>query len=296
MIAPAPAVRLGWLRVLLGAYAWVYALVRLPAWFGMLRYRPAQFRPVGPIAVLQQPLPDVAVLALVFGTLLLGAAFCLGWRFRWTGPLFAAAFMVLLSYRNSWGMIFHTENLMSFHILVLGLGRSADAVSMDARAGRTRGEPAVSWRYGWPIRLMCAVTVLVYLLAGIAKVKHAGLAWVTSDALLNFVAYDNVRKLELGAGYAWLGGFLLAYDWLFPPLAAMSLALELGAPVALLHDRLARVWVLLVWSFHLGVLLVMFIFFHYPLLGFAYLGFFRVEVAAERVREWVATRRARRRP
>lgn len=292
MIDPAPAVRLAWLRVVIGAYALVYTLVRLPAWFGVLRYRPTQFHPVGPITLLDQPWPAAVVVGLVFATVALGVAFCLGWRFRWTGPGFAAAFMILLSYRNSWGMIFHTENLMVFHVLVLGLGRSADAVSLDARVRRTGDEPEVHWRYGWPIRLMCAVTVLVYLLAGIAKLKHAGLAWVTSDALLNFVAYDNVRKLELGAGHAWLGGFLLTYDELFPPLAALSLGIELGAPLALLHPRIARVWVILIWSFHVGVLLVMYIFFHYPLLGFAFLPFFAIEEAVDRMRAWIAARRS----
>src|SRR5690606_36525228 len=121
MIDPASAVRLAWLRVVIRAYALVYTLVCLPAWFGVLRYRPTHFHPEGPITLLDQPWPDAVVVGLVFATVALGVAFCLGWRFRWTGPGFAAAFMILLSYRNSWGMIFHTENLMVFHVLVLGL-------------------------------------------------------------------------------------------------------------------------------------------------------------------------------
>jgi hypothetical protein len=130
---------------------------------------------------------------------------------------------------------------------------------------------------------MCALTVATYFIAGVAKLEHAGLEWVTSDTLRNYVAYDNVRKAELGAGYSFIGAFLVRYDALFPPIAAVSLALELGAPVALLHRRLAAWWAAGAWSFHVGVLVIMAIVFHYPLLGFAYLPFFRVDRALERL-------------
>ena len=63
--------------------------------------------------------------------------------------------------------------------------------------------------------------------------------------------------------------FMVRYDWLFPPLAAVSLIVELGSPLALLHRRIAYVWCAVAWSFHVGVLAVMWIVFHYPLLGLA---------------------------
>lgn len=290
MNPPAPALRLGWLRFLIGGYAWVYTMARLPAFVGVLRYRESQYQPVGPFTWVEHPLPPWLAGAMVVATAVLGLAFWLGWRFRWTGPAFAVALTLTLSYRNSWGMVFHTENLMLLHVIVLGLSRSADACSLDAGFGPTPTNEQPLARYGWPIRLMAAVTVLVYLLAGIAKLKHAGWAWITSDALLNFVAYDNVRKIEMGASHSILGGLLLSYKWLFPPLAAVSLALELGAPIALLRPHIARVWAALAWSFHLGVLIVMFIFFHYPLLGFAFMPFFDVERWGEPVRAWARQR------
>jgi len=285
-LEPAPALRLAMLRVLIGGFSLGYVVGRLPALLGVMRFRESQFRPVGPVALLEAPLPPWVVVVTLVATVVLGVAFCAGWRFRITGPAFAVLLTWVLSYRNSWGMVFHTENLAVLHVVVLACSRASDAGSLDALRERA---PAVSphWRYAWPIRLMAAITVLTYVLAGIAKLRAAGFAWITSDALLNFVAYDNVRKIELGAGYSILGGLLLAVPWLFRGLAALSLVLELGAPLALLGRRIAHGWVLAVWTFHLGVLLMMFIFFPYQLLGFAYLCFFEVE------RLWPARWRAR---
>src|SRR5690606_19115262 len=102
----------------------------------------------------------------------------------------------------------------------------------------------------------------------------------------------NLRKAELGASYSIIGAFAVRYDWIFPPLAGLSLLIELGAPVALFGRRIGMIWCALAWSFHFGVLVIMAILFHYPLLGVAYASFFPVERIGDRVER--AVRRARR--
>lgn len=288
-LRPAPAVRLAALRLVLGAAALVYVIARAGDFTAAARFSGRQFAPVGPIALLSEPLPAAIVIALVVVAIGLGIAFVLGWRFRATGPTFAAALLCLTSYRNSWSMVFHTENLMVLHIVVLACSRSADAWSLDAR-GRPLPEP--HWRYGWPIELLCRVTVATYFIAGITKLRNGGLGWVTSDTLRNFVAYDNLRKAELGDLYSPLGTFMVRCDSLFPPLAAAALLVELGAPLALLHRRLAVAWCALSWAFHVGVLAVMWIVFHYPLLGLAYAPFFALERGLVRVPWFAAAVRA----
>ena len=282
-----PALRLATLRVLIGGYAFFYMLGRVPAMFGVVGYPPQQFDPVGPVHVLAHPLPGPVAIALVVACVALGAAFVVGWRFRWVGPAFSVLLIWVLSYRNSWGMVFHTENLLVLHVWVLGFSRTADTLSLDARG---REPPEDSGRYGWPIRLMCAVTVITYFLAGYAKVHAAGFGWAFDDTLRGLVAYDNVRKTELGAMHSALGGFLVGYDWLFPPLAMTSLWVELLAPLALVGRRAGVFWAVLAWSFHLGVLLMMFILFHYQLFAFAYASFFRVEKLTEYARGRLAKR------
>ena len=270
----APARRLAALRLLVGGFATIYLGARVVHLVSFVDFPAKNFAPVGVVSLLSAPLPAPLVIASVALALILALAFTLGWRFRLTGPAFAAVLLWVLSYRNSWGMVFHTENLLVVHALVLGLTRSADAWSLDARRGAATPQPGA---YGWPIRLLGILTVATYVLAGVAKLRLSGLSWVDSDLLRNYIAYDNLRKLELGDFHSPIGAALVAHGWLFPPLAATSLALELLAPLALMGPRLARAWALAAWAFHAGVLAVMAIFFPYPLFGFAFAPLFAVE-------------------
>ena len=271
---PAPAKRLAMLRVLVGGFAVGYVVIRAPNLVSYTSFDDSQFAPVGVATLLDGPLPDVALRLLVAATVVVGVAFLAGWRFRVSGPAFALLLLALMTYRNAWGQVFHTENILVLHVLVLGLSPAADALSLDSRGRDPPGDEA---RYGWPIRLMCILTVLTYFIAGETKLRIAGLDWVTSDSLRNLIAYDNVRKIELGDTHSPLGGILVGHAWLFPPLAVATLAVELGAPLALLSGRIARVWALLAWGFHVGVAAVMAIIFPYPLLGLAFAPFFAVE-------------------
>ncbi|KYF76793.1 hypothetical protein BE11_43260 [Sorangium cellulosum] len=281
--AEAPAERLAIVRLLVGAFALVYLCVRAVHLQRVGHLPPEGFRPIGVVSVLSAPLPLWAVRGLIGAAIAAGAAFVAGFKFRVAGPLFGALLLWVLSYRNSWGMVFHTENLLVLHVIALGLAPAADACSLDARAARRAGPPsapsapAPHGRYGWPLRLLCAITVTSYFIAGVTKLRNSGLDWAFSDILRNYIAYDNVRKIALGDTHSPLGGALVRYGFLFPPLALASLAMELGAPLALFSRRIAVVFCGAAWLFHLGVLLTMAILFPYPLLGIAFAGFFELE-------------------
>jgi hypothetical protein len=225
-----------------------------------------------------------------------GVASLLGWRFRVTGPLFALGLLLTTSYRNSWGMVFHTENLLVMHALILAILPASDAWSLDARRGRPEVDtadpaPGPSPRYGWGLMLMSTVTVLAYLIAGVAKLENAGQAWLAGEVLLSHVAWDNLRKVELGDIHSPLGALLSAYPAVFAPLAWASMVLELGAPLALFGRRVARVWALGMWAFHLGVLAIMAILFPYPLSGVGYASLFAVDEPARKLAARVRERR-----
>jgi vitamin K-dependent gamma-carboxylase-like protein len=283
-----PAERLAALRILIGAATLVYVLVRFPS-LTVVAHQPAwQFAPLGPVSVLSSPLPAGLVTALVIAAIPLGLAFTLGWRWRISGPAYACAFAWITSYRNSWGMPFHTENLMVLQLLVLACSRAADAWTIDRRDA-----PPPHGRYGAPIRLLAAITVTTYLIAGITKLTLSGPSWVTSDTLRNFVAYDNLRKAELGDAHSPFGVLMVRHAWMFPPLAAVSLAVELGAPLALVHARAARLWCFAAWGFHVGVVAIMWIVFFYPLAGLPFAPFFAPERLLAR---WSKRARATERP
>jgi hypothetical protein len=100
---------------------------------------------------------------------------------------------------------------------------------------------------------------------------------MAGNVLREQIAYDAVRKIELGSLHSPLGPWLLPYAWLFGPLSVFSLAAEVLAPLALLGRRWATLWCASAWLFHLGVAGLMAIVFPYPLTGCAFLCFFPLE-------------------
>jgi hypothetical protein len=276
----APPERLAALRIFIGVFSAIYVMVRAPA-LASVAHQTTGFAPVGPLRWLSHPLPPWCVYAVVAIACLSAVPFVLGFRFRLTGPLFAASLLWATSYRNSFGMIFHTENLFVLHVVVLAFTDAAAATSFDARSKRP---VAPSRRFGVAIVAMSLITVLAYVLAGIAKLRVSGFDWITGDVLRNHVAHDNLRKLLLGDGYSVIGAWAVQHPWIFKPLAALTLALELLAPLAILSRRFAVIALGGVWLFHVGVLLVMWILFPYPLSGIAFLSFFSAERVVERVR------------
>jgi Vitamin K-dependent gamma-carboxylase len=282
--APLGPARLATLRVLTGAFAVSYFIVRAPVMASFRSFSSDQFEPAGLSHLLAAPLPPALVAVLYLAAIGFGLLFTLGAWFRISGPVFALLALWVTSYRNSWGMVFHTDNLLVVHLGVLALSDASAALSLDARK---RAEPEADGRFGWPVRLLCAVTVLVYVLAGIAKLKASGVGWLQGEILRNYIAFDALRKSQVGSLYSPLGAWLVQHAWPFPLIGAGTLALELLGPLALLHPRAARLWVFGVYGFHVGVLLTMAIAFPYPLSGIAFASFF----PCERLWGWRGLRR-----
>lgn len=277
--APMPAARVAVLRVLLGLYGLGVVAVRGHGAWVLAGADPRLFAPIGVLAHLTRPLDAAWIQGLIVLTLLANAAFLLGWRYRVAGPLYAGLLLVLLTWTNSWGQIQHTDHLFALYVLILAAAPAADTFSLDARGGARRGAPSLEpdGRYGWPVRLMCWVAVLAYVLAGVAKLRYSGLAFLDGDVLRIQVAFDNARKLELGSVASPLAPAVLGLPGLFAVLALATLVLELGAPLALLHRRAAAVWAVGMWGFQVGVLVLMAIVFPFQLSFLAFAPFFPVE-------------------
>lgn len=291
---PAPAARLALLRIAVGCFATYYLLTRLRPLSNVATLNDWEFAPVGLVWFLDQPLPATVVLGSAVVAIALAAAFALGFHYRFVAPAFALLLLWITSYRNSWGMLYHTDNLLVFHTLLLALAPAADTLSLDARRWRQRGRPIATdgehGRYGWAIRALCVLTVTAYLIAGVAKLKLAGLAWSGGEQLRAQVAFDNLRKVMLGREASDFGVWLVRHPALFAPLAVSTLALELGAPFALAHRRVALAWTLGAWAFHIGVEVTMHITFAYPLSFVPFLPFFRVERGFAALRAFAASK------
>ncbi|MEM9730169.1 MAG: HTTM domain-containing protein [Myxococcota bacterium] len=277
-----PADRLSMLRLLVGLYSVIYLAIRLRHLMSFANYQAVQFQPVGPLAWMKAPFDPTLFRILVVLTFATSIAFFVGWAYRVTAPIFGVLLLVVLTYANCWGGILHSENLWLIHVLILACAPAAATLSLDARSR----EPAPSphFKYGWAIRLMCWVCVATYFLAGLAKLKNGGLGFIEGESLRNYVALDSVRKIELGSLHSPISSLLLPYASVFQGLAMFSLVLELGAPLVMLQEKVAKVWAFLMWGFHLGVLALMAILFSYPVAFIAFAPFFRTERLAAWVR------------
>ena len=296
------ALNLAVMRILIGCFAaWVLWTFRVATLQTCMDTPHRFFEPLGVLAFMTAPMNDRLFFVLHDLCLALTVPFVLGLFSRVLAPLFAVLLLVTLTYRQSWGFIYHTENLVVLHVLVLGFSRSADVLSLDALLRRyaprwlaaiLARDPALpSWRYGWPARLMILVTGVTYWVAGMAKLGTNGVAWITDAHLLDHIGNNALRYLMFTDGaspltyhvYAWPHGVWVA-------LGLGSIALELCAPLAVLGGRVSVVFAVALWSFHWGIRLLMGIPFPYQLSGIAYAPYLRWDRAFHFVRRRVRWR------
>lgn len=276
VLAPAPATRPAVLRIVNGAYTAYYVGRRVSMFRKIHRTAPRLFAPVGPVRVLRRPIPPLVADALVGASLAADVAFTMGVRHRISGPVHAALLLWTLAYRNSWSMVFHSDNNLVLHTAVLGCTPSADALSVDAL--RDGSPPDRDWRYAAPSRVIQAVTAATYFVSGVAKVNGPlGWSWASGESLRSQIAADGLRKELLGSRAAPTGVRLYPHTGLFRLLATGSLVLELAAPLALLDRRLARLWAVSAFGMHWGIRVVMGIRFRHQMSGVVFLPFFPAE-------------------
>lgn len=273
-LAPkAPATTPALLRIAVGGYHLWHVGRRRKLYRGVHRTAPASFDPVGPARVLKAPLPPVVADRLLDASLVTGALFTAGVAHRVIGPLHSALQTWNFSYRNSWSMVFHHENNLVLHTMVLGAAPAADALSVDAVArDRSLLPPRSSWMYGATPMVMNAAVTLTYLLAGIAKFTGgSGASWADGANMRGQIAFDALRKEMLGEESSPVARALYPHKELFTVMAVTSLVLELGAPLALLDHRWGKLFALGAFSMHWGIKVIMRITFPYNLSGVLYL-------------------------
>lgn len=240
-------------KTLVVAFALAYVLVRLPYFANLTALTYHHSDSVGVVSLLlHDELPPFATWAIAILTVLSGVAFLRGRFGRASGVVFFLSLLWITTYRSSFGKILHSENLLVLHVGVLAVA----SFLRDAER--------------WTLRTMSIATVLTYVVAGISKLRAGGLAWLTGRALGEWLAFDALRKIELGSFHSPVAVWVATSPALCFVFAIFTLLVELGAPVALVSPRLARVWSIAAWLFHVGILVTMAIGFFYPLSGIAF--------------------------
>ena len=285
----APAARPAWFRLIVGIHALWYVGDHYSVYLRMGATDAALFTPVGLASFLDAPLSIGAWQAFLIAALVANVFFILGAFHRISGPVFAVLLLFVFCYRNSWSMIYHSHNLLVLHVLVLGITPSADALSLDAWWRGRKGSASipgsdVSWKYGWALQLICAVTVATYFVSGMAKVAGPlGWAWAEGEAFRSQIAMDGLRKELLGKPAAPLAYVLYDQVALFTLMGVTTFIMELGAPLALLGRRIGLAWAVGAYGLHWGIVFLMNIYFDYQLWGIAFLPF----LPLERIADWI---------
>ena len=277
--APGDPRRLAALRIGLGAIL----AVRLAAGpYVELAGQPAAlFRPISFLRLLDAMPPPglvVVVQALALAAAVLAVA---GVAARVTLPLAWAAAVPLIAMTSSLGKTAHNDVLLLLCLVPLLPAPTAEAWSLAARRRRAparvwrrggsaptglpaparvwrrggsapTGLPApapATWRYGWPVRTAMVVVAGAYFFSGLAKLLHAGPAWVASGNL-RWALYAS-SDTQAHPNPAAL--FVADRPWLAHLLAAATMLVELGFPLVLWRPRLAWVFVPAVVAFHAGI-------------------------------------------
>jgi hypothetical protein len=278
---PAPPICLAVVRVLTGLFTLHYITAK-GRWLGFVESQPASvFTPLGLTSHLSAPLPAEVTTALGIATTVMGVLFTLGLLWRVSGPVFGLLLLYTMTYRNSWTMIFHHENMLVIHVFILGLLPAAGRLALDpwlrrAWAGMRwlgaapRQDPAPTWQTGWGLKMLQISATVPYVVAGVAKLRNSGLSWALGDNLREQVLMNGIFYELLRGGSGDITYTAVHWTWVWLPLSCASLALEFGAPLALLGGRWALGIVTSLIGLHWGILWIMGIYFDYQLCGVAF--------------------------
>jgi len=211
---------------------------------------PALFRPISFLRLLDRMPSPEAVAGLQ--ALALGAAVlaCVGLLTRFTLPLAWLAALPLVAMTSSLGKVVHNDVLLLLCLVPLLPSPAGAAWSMDARQ---RPPARRGGAYGWPVRTAMVVVAGAYFFSGLAKLLHAGPAWVTGGNL-RWVLYAASDSQPDPNPFAL---FVADRPVLAHLLAAATLVVELGFPLVLWRPRLAWVFVPAVVAMHAGIGLAM---------------------------------------
>lgn len=275
--------RLAMLRILVFGYAAVWTVVRAPHLLDTIDLAPRRLDAIGPLWWLGEPAPAVAIIAAVVLTPIACGAAALGWRYRTSSLAAVVGFLFLTTYRNSWGQIFHTENLVALHMGVLALVPMAAACWSLHKTEAPADHEALS---GAVVKALSVLTVGTYFVAGVAKLRISGFGWIDGDVLRHQIAFDNARKELLGDPKAPFGALMLRNSWTLAPAAVAAIAVELAAPLALAGRRAAWIWAGMAAVFHFVILAVMAIVFPYHLIGIALSPLLPIERLGTSVAAW----------
>ena len=210
----------------------------------------ALYRPVSFLRLLERmPSPEAVALLQAFA-LAAAVLATVGLLTRVTLPLAWLAALPLVAMTSSLGKVVHNDVLLLLCLVPLLPSPAGAAWSLDARLRPVARRGAA---FGWPVRTAMVVVAGSYFFSGLAKLLHAGPAWVASGNI-RWVLYASSDSQPEPNPFAL---FVADRPVLAHLVAAATLAVELGFPLVLWRPRLAWLFVPAVVAVHAGIGLAM---------------------------------------
>ena len=241
-------------------------------WYAL--FPPEFYQPRSFFAWLSLPTPSWEVMGwLVTGLELSVILAALGLQTRLSTLTAFVLGLYVVGLQFNYGYLHWAHAIVPIVMGILALAPCGDGLSLDALirwavTGRTAN---TGGQYRWPIQLVRLVFVTVFLAAGLAKLRQAGLEWALSDTLRNYFLENQYVFRSEGAA-AWshlLADWLIVRPGLCRTLAVVVVGVELSAPAALFSRRARRCLIPLLFLFQVGNALLL-----YQDFFFAYLGLY----------------------
>jgi predicted DCC family thiol-disulfide oxidoreductase YuxK len=217
---------------------------------------------------------------------------CLGLLTRTSTFLSFVLGVYLLGLPNNFGAEYHHDTIVVISAGILALSRCGDSWSLDrliliARGRRRMGDaPERSGEYRWPVRLIWVAMSLIFVAAGVAKLRHSGLQWVTPGNMSTMLVqhYYHIANAD---PITPLGLTIAGYAWLCSVLAAATMMIETAYPLALFSRRARALLVPSAFLMQLGIRMVMGPSFgQYLICNLFWIPWDRV---GSRIREWIGS-------
>lgn len=161
---------------------------------------------------------------------------CLGLLTR---PAALASFALgfyLLGLPHCMGDLSHGDAAAVLILGVMAFARSGDALSLDRLI--MGGRKPASGEYRWPVRAAWLTLSTVFFAAGYSKLVNGGWEWVFSENMAYILREHQFPPEHPEALVPW-GMWIASRPWLSRALAAATVILEIGYPLAM-FSRTAR--------------------------------------------------------
>lgn len=256
LVAPVSPAYLGFCRMVM--FGWLFLWYLFTDFQFIAEYPSAMWDAIPILSVIgldEQPSHAIVFLLKSMWLITLFLA-CIG-LFTRTSIFFAFLFgSYMLAATHSFFKVNHSDAGLLIAMFLLIFARCGDSFSLDAirRSVRDKDFKSIaSVEYAWPIHMLRLVWVIIFFLAGLAKLRRSGLEWILTD---------NMSNLLLRKQVAWeppteIGTFIAQYPWLCILLAGGAVAIELGSPLVLFSNIARAIIVPSMLLMQIGILFLM---------------------------------------